>query len=95
MLSGEFSKLGCSVRFVADFLPHDYRSLPGECILRYGRVDYVIAEPSAFLFNIAGSSVTPVAAVTPFAPYRDEGQLGRNGEFMAINRLLVQPSRVY
>ena len=95
LLSGEFSKLGCSVRFVADFLPHDYRSLPGECILRYGRVDYVIAEPSAFLFNIAGSSVTPVAAVTPFAPYRDEGQLGRNGEFMAINRLLVQPSRVY
>lgn len=95
LLSTEFSKLGCSVRLVADHLPHDYRSLPGECILRYGRVDYVIAEPSAFLFNIAGSRVTPVAAVTPFAPYRDEGQLGRNAEFMAINRLLVQPSRVY
>lgn len=95
LLSGEFSKLGCSVRFVADLLPHDYRSLPGECILRYGRVDYVIAEPSAFLFNIAGSSVTPFAAVTPFAPYRDEGQLGRNAEFMTINRMLVQPSRVY
>lgn len=95
LLSAEFSKLGCLVRFVADHLPHDYRSLPGECILRYGRVDYVIAEPSAFLFNIAGSSVIPVAAVTPFAPYRDEGQLGRNAEFMAINRLLVQPSRVY
>lgn len=95
LLAVEFSKLGCSVRFVADHLPHDYRSLPGECILRYGRVDYVIAEPSAFLFNIAGSSVTPIAAVTPFVPYRDEGQLDRNAEFIAINRLLVQPSRVY
>jgi hypothetical protein len=95
LLAGEFSKLGCSVRFVADHLPKDYRSLPGECILRYGKVDYVVAEPSAFLFNIASSSVTPIAAVTRFAPYRDEGQLGRNAEFIAINRLLIQPSRVY
>lgn len=96
LLAAELSKLGCSVRFVADHLPHDYRSLPGECILRYGRVDYVIAEPSAFLFNIAGSSsVTPVAAVTPFAPYRDEGQLGRNAEFIGINRLLVPSVKEY
>lgn len=95
LLADEFSKLGCAVRFVADHLPKEYRSLPGECILRYGRVDYVVAEPSAFLFNIASSFVTPIAAVTPFAPYRDEGQLGRNAEFMAINRLLVQPARVY
>jgi hypothetical protein len=95
LLVGEFSKLGCSVRFVADHLPKAYRTLPGECILRYGKVDYVVAEPSAFLFNIASSSVKPIAAVTPFAPYRDEGQLGRNAEFMAINRLLVDPSRSY
>lgn len=96
LLAGEFSKLGCPVRFVADHLPKDYRTLPGECILRYGKVDYVVAEPSAFLFNIAASpSVTPVAAVTPFAPYRDEGQLGRNAEFMAINRLLIQSSQVF
>ncbi len=95
LLAGEFSKLGCAVRFVTDHLPKEYRSLPGECILKYGKVDYVVAEPSAFLFNIASSFVTPIAAVTPFAPYRDEGQLGRNAEFMAINRLLVQPARVY
>ena len=95
LLVNEFSKLGCSVRFVADHLPKAYRTLPGECILRYGKVDYVVAEPSAFLFNIASSSVKPIAAVTPFAPYRDEGQLGRNAEFMAINRLLVDPSRSY
>jgi hypothetical protein len=95
LLVSEFLKLGCTVRFVADHLPTEYRSLPGECILRYGKVDYVIAEPSAFLFNIASSLATPVAAVTQFAPYRDEGQLGRNAEFMAINRLLVKPARVY
>jgi hypothetical protein len=95
LLVGEFSKLGCSVRFVADHLPKEYRSLPGECILRYGKVDYVIAEPSAFLFNVSGSRVIPVAAVAAFAPYRDNDQRGRNEEFMAINRLLVHPSRVY
>lgn len=94
LLAGEFSKLGCSVRFVADHLPKDYRSLPGECILRYGKVDFVVAEPSAFLFNIAGSNVTPVAALSPFMPYRDAGQLERNAEFMAINRLLKNSSRV-
>lgn len=95
LLAGEFSKLGCAVRFVADHLPKEYRSLPGECILRYGKVDYVVAEPSAFLFNIASSSVTPVAAVTPFAPYRDRDQQGRNAEFIAINNLLARPCRVY
>jgi hypothetical protein len=95
LLAGEFSKLGCSVRFVADHLPKDYRSLPGECILRYGKVDYVVAEPSAFLFNIASYQVTPVAAVTPFAPYRDRDQQGRNAEFIAINNLLANPCRVF
>jgi hypothetical protein len=95
LLANEFAKLGCDIRFVTDYLPKEYRSLPGECILRYGRVDYVVAEPSAFLFNIASSSVTPLAAVTPFSPYRDLGQQARNAEFLAINNLLVQPSKVY
>lgn len=93
LLVDEFFKLGCSVRFVADHLPREYRSLPGECILRYGKVDYVIAEPSAYLFNIAGSNVTPIAALLPFIPYRDADQLLRNAEFMAINRLLKNPIR--
>jgi len=94
LLTAEFSKVGCSVRFVADHLPHDYRSLPGECILRYGKVDFVVAEPSAFLFNIAGSKVIPVAALSPFSRYRYAGQLERNGEFMSINRLLKNSCRV-
>jgi len=95
LLVSEFSKMNCSVCFVADYLPMDYRSLPGECILKYGKVDYVIAEPSAFLFNIAGSQVVPVAAVTPFAPYRDNDQLGRNEEFISINNLLLNKCRVF
>ena len=95
LLANDFAKLSCDVRFVTDYLPKEYRSLPGECILRYGRVNYVVAEPSAFLFNIASSSVTPLAAVTPFSPYRDLGQQARNAEFLAINNLLVQPSKVY
>jgi hypothetical protein len=95
MLIGEFSRLGCAVRFIADHVPKAYRSLPGECILKYGKVDYVVAEPSAFLFNVAGSAVVPVAAVTAFAPYRDQDQQGRNAEFMAINARLVVPCRVY
>jgi hypothetical protein len=95
LLTNEFTKLSCDVRFVTDYLPKEYRSLPGECILRYGRVDYVVAEPSAFLFNIAGSSTIPAAAVSFFAPYRDEGQIGRNAEFIGINNLLTVPSRVY
>jgi hypothetical protein len=37
----------------------------------------------------------PAAAVTAFTPYRDIYQQGRNSEFMAINKLLVVPSRVY
>lgn len=95
LIDREFSKLGCSVRFVADYLSHDYRSLPGECIIKYCKVNFVIAEPSAFLFNIASSSSVPIAAVTFFAPYRDEGQISRNAEFIGINNLLNVPSRVY
>lgn len=95
VLSREFSELGCSVRFVADYLPKEYRALPGECILRFCRVDYLIGEPSGFLFNVAGSDVTPVAAVQAFQSCRDKDQLGRNREFIAINDQLVVQCRVY
>jgi len=95
LLVDEFSELGCSVRFVADYLPAGYRTLPGECILRYGKMDYVVGEPSAFLFNIANSKVIPLAAVTPFALFRNEDQIGRNEEFLSINSMLSRPCRVY
>jgi hypothetical protein len=94
-LTQTFAGIGCDVRFIADHLPADYRTLPGECILRYCPFSYIVAEPSAFLFNVAGSHVVPAAAVTAFTPYRDIYQQGRNSEFMAINKLLVVPSRVY
>lgn len=95
LLMQEFAKLRCGVRFVADYLPAQYRSLPGECILRYGRVDYVIGEPSSFLLNIAGSDATPIAIVTDFSPYRDDEQLARNDGFLMVNRYLKDPFRVF
>lgn len=94
LLVDEFSRLGCSVRFVTDYLPKAYRLLPGECILKYCRYDHIIAEPSSFLLNVAGS-INAVAAVSPFAPYRNADQIGRNNEFMKINALLATPCRVY
>ncbi len=94
LLVQEFSRLGCSVRFVADYLPKAYRLLPGECILKYCRYDHIIAEPSSFLLNVAGS-IDAVAAVSPFAPFRNADQIGRNNEFMKINALLATPCRVY
>lgn len=94
LLVDGFSRLGCSVRFVADYLPEGYRSLPGECILRYCRYDHIIAEPSSFLLNVAGS-IDSVAAVRSFAPYRNADQIGRNNEFLKMNKLLAKPCRVY
>jgi hypothetical protein len=94
LLVEAFSRLGCSVRFVADYLPKAYRLLPGECILKYCRYDHIIAEPSSFLLNVAGS-IDAVAAVSPFVPYRNADQIGRNDEFMKINALLATPCRVY
>lgn len=95
LLQGEFSKLGCEVKFVSDYLPIQYRSLPGECILKYGNVHYIIAEPSSFLFNVAGSSTIPIAVVSFFEPYRNNSQISRNAELIAINELLAHPVRVY
>lgn len=94
LLVDELSRLGCSVRFVADYLPKAYRLLPGECILKYCHYDHIIAEPSSFLLNVAGS-IDAVAAVSPFAPFRNADQIGRNNEFMKINALLAKPCRVY
>jgi hypothetical protein len=94
LLADVFSQLGCSVRFVADYLPKAYRLLPGECILKYCHYDHIIAEPSSFLLNVAGS-INAVAAVSPFAPYRNADQIGRNNEFMKINALLAAPCHVY
>ena len=94
LLVDGFSRLGCSVRFVADYLPKAYRMLPGECILKYCHYDHIIAEPSSFLLNVAGS-IEAVAAVSPFAPYRNADQIGRNNELMKINALLATPCRVY
>jgi len=95
LLSRKLSKLGCKVRFVADYLPREYRILPGEYFIKYGKIDYVISEPSSFLFNVAGSSTTPVAAVTAFAPFRTKDQVSRNDEFVSINQLLEDPVRIY
>lgn len=94
LLADGFSRLGCSVQFVADYLPKAYRSLPGECLLKYCHYDHIIAEPSSFLLNVSGS-INAVAAVSSFAPYRNADQIGRNNEFLKINELLAKPCRVY
>ncbi len=94
LLADGFSRLGCSVRFVADYLPKAYRLLPGECLLKYCRYDHIIAEPSSFLLNVAGS-INAVLAISPFAPYRNADQIRRNNEFLKINELLAKPCRVY
>lgn len=93
LLADRFSSLGCSVRFVSDYLPKEYRLLPGECILKYCRYDHIIAEPSSFLLNVVGS-INAVYAVSSFAPYRDIDQIGRNNEFLKINELVAKPCRV-
>ncbi len=94
LLADGFSRLGCSVRFVADYLPKAYRLLPGECFLKYCSYDHIIAEPSSFLLNVAGS-INAVMAVSPFAPYRNADQIGRNNQLLKLNELLAKPCRVY
>ncbi|MBE5528315.1 hypothetical protein A9J41_12430 [Laribacter hongkongensis] len=90
LLADGFSRLGCSVRFVADYLPKAYRLLPGECLLKYCRYDHIIAEPSSFLLNVSGS-INAVAVVSSFAPYRNADQIGRNNELLKVNELLAKP----
>jgi hypothetical protein len=46
------------------------------------------------LLNVAGS-INAVIAVSPFAPYRNADQIGRNNEFLKINELLAKPCSVY
>lgn len=94
MLASSFSLLGCSVRFVSDYLPKAYRVLPGECLIKYCNFDHIIAEPSSLLLNVTGS-INAVLAASPFTPYRDEDQIRRNNEFLEINELLETPCRVY
>ena len=95
LLSNAFKKLNCEIFYVADYITTEYRSIPGECILKYCKFNHIIAEPSAFLFNVASGNVNTVAAISAFTPYRDAGQQCRNNEFMEINKLLIKPCRVY
>ena len=94
-LTQAFAGIGCDVRFVADYLTPEYRFLPGECILSCCPFSYIVAEPSSFLLNVAEADITPVMAVSAFAPYRDANQQGRNAEFVAINKLLTTSIRIY
>ncbi|MBF9040339.1 hypothetical protein LSUCC0387_05465 [Rhodobacterales bacterium LSUCC0387] len=94
LLSEGFSKLGCEVKFISDYLPENCRLLPGECILKYCTFDFIVAEPSSLLLNVS-SGVSSVAAASPFIPYRDPDQVGRNNEFLKINELLVRQCRVF
>jgi hypothetical protein len=94
LLSERLSKLGYAVKFISDYLPENYRLLPGECILKYCTFDFIVAEPSSFLLNVS-SGVSAVAAASPFIPYRDLDQIGRNNEFLKINELLVRPCSVF
>lgn len=93
-LAFEFDRIGCEVYFVSDFIPVEYRLLPGECILKYCQWDHIISEPSSLLLNVAGA-INAVAAVSPFAAFRNADQIGRNNEFLKINNLLTHPCRVY
>lgn len=94
LLANRFSRLGCSVHFIADYLPKEYRVIPGECILKYCRFDHIIGEPSSFLLNVS-SSINAVLAVTQFMPYRNADQIRRNNEFLGVNNLLSKPCSVF
>ena len=88
LIKNSFKNLNFKTRFISDFMPKSYKNLPGECMLRYCNFDYIIAEPSAFLFNVSGTNILPIAAYSQFQDYRNTDQISRNDEFLKIKNLL-------
>lgn len=94
LLIASFNTLNCNSKFIADYMPKSYKNLPGECILKYCNFDFIIAEPSAFLFNVSGTKIFPIAALSQFQNYRNSDQISRNEEFIKINSLLLNKVEV-
>lgn len=91
----EFASLGCKASFISDYLPHDYRLIPAECILRYCPFVGVLSESSATLFHSAKAKIQSVAIVSFFNEFRATDEINRTLEYLRLNKLVENKFEVY